>query len=181
MNGGLRGVGKSPATELRKRKVDTPIPDRRTSRTPVVEVVGITLFALGQALWIRVLRRPELLKLPAVARPRPLPAEALESTIVTVERLVRVLVFWRRARCFYRACAIAAVFRHRGYPIVVNFGFNRQGSKKGRSRMHCWLTLDGSLFYEPEVTASDFPIPMGSSGQGISYWTADSGGASERS
>lgn len=153
-------------------------PDEVSVPLSTIAVVGLTLRAVVYSAFIRILRKPELLGPVKMGSARSLSTETLGETVETVDRIVRRVVFWRRARCFYRAVAIATVLGNCGYHLVINFGFSERGGRQGRSRVHCWLTLGDELFFEPQTTAEDFPVAMGTSRSGIRYWS--DGGVSTR-
>ncbi len=152
------------------------MPGERPLPLSRMAITGLTVRALAYAAYIRVRRRPELLRPVTVRTAWSLAPDAVDATVQTVDRLVHRVVFWRRARCFYRAVALATVLGSCGYRLVINFGFSERGGRNGRSRMHCWLTWNDRLFFEPQTTARDFPVAMGTSPGGIRYWSAASTG-----
>jgi hypothetical protein len=118
------------------------------------------LRALAVAWWIRTARRPEVLRLPPTAPRRAWTDEATPAVVAWVDALVRVLVAWKRARCFYRSYALACVGRRGGVPLLLNLGYRGLGGP-GRPVAHCWLTLEGELFAERAGTARHFPLRIG--------------------
>lgn len=90
-----------------------------------------------------------------------------------VDNVVKLMIFWRRKRCFYNSFVMANILRQSGRPIKINFGFISK-NKMLKQRAHCWLTLDGELLFEPEETEASFPYFMGEISEGnICYWLGE--------
>lgn len=141
--------------------VDTP------SRT---RLNWLILRALLTALSVRLFRRRIEKVYPAISTKYQIPEERFDHLVEDVDRLVKVLIFWRRKLCFYRSFCLMYILRQSGLPVMLNFGF--YPLQKG-SRMHCWLTLKDQLFLEDPETAQDFPTHIGTTSDGQThYWTS---------
>ena len=134
-----------------------------------MRVARSALRALSSAWYVRTLRRPESMCLPATAPARAWNDELTPDVVAWIDLIVRACVFWRRHRCFYRAFALASVLRRGGLPIVLNLGYRGLHDRRSR-QAHCWLTLDGALFFETTVTADAYPVRLGGIAGQIEYF-----------
>jgi hypothetical protein len=99
------------------------------------------------------------------------PGEA-QRIFQRVDRIVRVVVFWKFSkRCFYRSFAAASVLRLRGLPVRLDFGLKLAGNR--RKQCHCWITVGGQPLGEATDSRKLFPIPAGQWKEDVHYWLAD--------
>jgi hypothetical protein len=134
-----------------------------------------TLAALWIAWWqTRVTgRRTDVgLLLPPVQPRQSCSAADTLHVLDRVNRIVRVLVFWKFSkRCYYRSFAAASVLRRRGVDVHLHFGLQLEGHR--RKRCHCWITIGGNPVGEPSDPHQDFPLPAGDWAGVVHYWLAD--------
>lgn len=134
-----------------------------------------TLAALWIAWWHTRLwgRRTDVgALLPPVSAPGNFGAEDAPQIFSRVNRIVRVLVFWKfRKRCYYRSFAAASVLRLRGVPARLDFGLRLSGGL--RQQCHCWITIGGQPLGEGLDPRKQFPISAGQWGQEVCYWLAE--------
>jgi len=139
-------------------------------------VLRDTLAALWTAWWRTRLFgwRTDLgALLPAVSATRTLRLQDAQGVFQRVDRIVRVLVFWKfNKRCFYRSFAAASVLRLRGIPARLDFGLRLEGSR--RKQCHCWITVDGQPLGEVTDPKKQFPVPAGQWKEDVYYWLAGS-------
>lgn len=135
--------------------------------------LGEALSSLWTALWhARLLGMGTNVGalLPPVS-PAGAPAKGNSQEIIRrIDRIVRVLVFWRRQRCFYRSFVAACVLRRRGVPAKLNFGLQILGAR--RKRCHCWITIEGQSLAERGDPLQDYPVPLGQWQNDVYYWLA---------
>ena len=132
------------------------------------------------ALWLELLRLLALaavlrrtrsggaLRLPPVASRRVTPEEQAEL-VRRCNRLTHLLARASRHFCWYRCYPLAALLRKRGVPAQLNIGL--MGLNQ-RTRGHCWLTIGGRVFNEPDGQAAAFPVFLGENGRGLAFWAA---------
>jgi hypothetical protein len=132
-----------------------------------------TLYSLLCALVIRILKRDIVCALPPVRNVYGNEPQ-LKMIVSMVERLIKLLLFWKPGTCFYRSYALAYVLRKRGIPLNLNFGTD---NLDGKSKMHahCWLTLGGNPFAEETDPQLNYPINMGNYEEEIYYWLSYTG------
>ena len=104
-----------------------------------------------------------------------LPSDSTDEIVRWIDSVLKLLVCGSKHQCFYRSYTIARVLRKRGVPVVLNIGLRNLNSSM-KTRGHCWLTLDGSEFFEhllnpQHVSPVDlYPFIMGTIGDDIVYW-----------
>jgi hypothetical protein len=134
-------------------------------------LIHLILQALSIAISVRLFRRRIETVCPAVLGRYNISEENYAKLAEDVDKLVKWLIFWRRQRCFYRSFCLMYILRHCDLPLNLNFGI-QAANEHGRSRIHCWLTLEDKLFLEEPGTAKDFPVFVGRISDGrISYWS----------
>ncbi len=130
----------------------------------------LILRALLIALSVRLFRRRIETAYPAISTKYQIPEDRFDQLVKDVDKLIKVLIFWRRKLCFYRSFCLMYTLRQTGLPVMINFGFY---PLQKDSRMHCWLTLKDQLFLEDPETAEDFPTHIGTTTDGQThYWTS---------
>jgi hypothetical protein len=135
------------------------------------QLIRLILQALSIAISVRLFRRRIEAVCPAVRRRYRISEENYAKLAEDVDKLVKWLVFWRRQRCFYRSFCLLYILRQCDLRLNLNFGI-QAANDHGRTRIHCWLTLEDELFLEEPGTAEDFPVFVGYGGDGqISYWS----------
>ena len=127
------------------------------------------LWRIAQAALFRRLRSDRALRLPPVAGKRIPPAEQ-DELVRRCNRLCRLLAHGSRHFCWQRSWPLAVLLRHRGVPVRLNIGLMGLNQK---SRGHCWLSLEGRPFNEPDArSAAAYPEFLGDNGHGTSFWAA---------
>jgi len=127
--------------------VNPPCAHPPEAEHPVTQtgVLRDTLAALWTAWWCTRLwkRRTDVgALLPPVSATAKLGLEDARRMVERVDRIVRVLFFWKfNKRCYYSSFAAASVLRLRGLPVRLDFGLRWAGNR--RQRCHCWITMDG--------------------------------------
>lgn len=141
-----------------------------------------TLILLFKAAIIRRRGRASL-RLPAVAATALAPGE-LRFLVSQVNRLTSLLAGKSRHACWYRSYPLAVLLRKRGVAAQLNIGLMGLQPRQ-ELRGHCWLSIAGRVFNEPEAASSlSYPEFLGEgseSGQGVLYWVNVDGAKAVRS
>lgn len=88
--------------------------------------------------------------------------------IALADACIKLLVWNTSQPCLFHSYVRAVVLRHGGILVDLNVGLRNMGSSSVYG--HCWLTLDGIPYYEPEAVDEVYPVFLGKSITGISYW-----------
>ena len=73
--------------------------------------------------------------------------------------------FLGRRICISRSYLLYRFLRRFGYPAILNFGLMGDNRKEG----HCWITLNGKVFFDETEPDKEFAILVGVEGQ-VVYW-----------
>jgi hypothetical protein len=73
--------------------------------------------------------------------------------------------FRGRRICISRSYLLYRFLRRFGYPAILNFGLMGDYRKEG----HCWITLNGEVFFDETEPDKEFAIQVGMAGQ-VVYW-----------
>ena len=94
-----------------------------------------------------------------------------QSTLINqVNRITMQVAGKSRHACLYRCYPLAVLLRERGMPVQFNIGLMGLQPRQ-ELRGHCWLSLHGQIFNEPEEASSrSYPEFLGQGGEGIFYW-----------
>ena len=139
------------------------------------QVTFSALAAAFEAWRIMYNGRISQLRLQLVSTLFSLPSYRMDQIVRWIDSVLKLLVFGSKHRCFYRSYTIARVLRKRGVPVVLDIGLRNLNSSI-KTRGHCWLTLNGSEFFEhlpnPQHVSPVvlYPFIMGMGGDDIVYW-----------
>lgn len=127
------------------------------------------LLDLGMAWRLKLGKRVDRVRLPAVREPGRLGVRDVAFAVRWTDRLVALGTSRTGRKCFFRSYVLGSALRRWGVPVVLNVGL-RRGPGAGRAVGHCWLSLGDELFAEPRSTAEEYPCLLGA-GDEIRYWT----------
>lgn len=128
---------------------------------------------LLKAAYIRNFTQNRRLKLPPINHNDKYHTQEIENIRLWIEKVIKVLMFWKSARCFYRSYTLACLLREKGMIIILNIGldeFLRSGSP---AKAHCWLTYNNQIYNESENVCFRFPNKIGECVGGIQYWIGE--------
>lgn len=133
----------------------------------------LILHALTAVLKAQIARytvNETLLGLPPATNRAKRTAQSVEKKelIALADACIKLLVWNTSQPCLFQAYVRAVVLRHGGILVDLNIGLRNMGSSSVYG--HCWLTLDGIPCYEIEPVEEAYPVFLGKSTTGISYW-----------
>lgn len=91
-----------------------------------------------------------------------------QELINLADRCTKLLLRRTSQPCLFQSYVRAVVLRHGGFPVSINIGMRNMGSSSVYG--HCWLTLEDVPYHEVENVGISYPILLGTSVVGISYW-----------
>lgn len=82
-----------------------------------------------------------------------------------VGQLLHRQAFLDRRICISRTYLFYRFLRRFGYPAILNFGLMGDHRKEG----HCWITLNGKVFFDETEPDKEFATQVGVAGD-VVYW-----------
>jgi hypothetical protein len=82
-----------------------------------------------------------------------------------IGRLLQRQAFKRQSHCILRSYLLYRFLRRYGYPAVLNFGLMGDHREEG----HCWITLNGEVFFDETDPDKEFATQVAAS-ENVVYW-----------